>query len=394
MQVHFTGFHPTSQTPIHSKRTGDRESRKARIWSIGGFTLVELMVAMVILSLMGVLMLSMVSSTQNLWKQNASRTEQFREARRAFERINERLAQATLNVYWDYVDASGNPRSVSGFSYTSGTFVPKSYFRLSELRYIQTGGTNTNVLSLQQYLTADSYPNTGPRGGTLKGGSVFFQAPIGQSTNTGMNSLLNTVGFFIEQGSDISMQPTPFNPNLDPAKAKIRFRAYEMLEPSENLTLYSLTSGSANYKGSLWFTKPLANTANSHRLADNIVALLFRADYTDKTGNSASSFGYTSAPQRPLASLSPLSQPIEENNLPPNIHVTMVAVDEISGRRIKDLNITLPDPQYDTTDPANPVDPADPHGLPYFEKQLLANHLNYRKFESTVKIGSSKWSTK
>ncbi|MEI6337621.1 MAG: prepilin-type N-terminal cleavage/methylation domain-containing protein [Verrucomicrobiota bacterium] len=394
MQVHFTGFHPGSQTPIKSKCTGNWDSRQTRICRIGGFTLVELLVAMAILSLMTVLMLSVVTSAQNLWKQNASRTEQFREARRAFERINERLAQATLNVYWDYVDASGNPRSATGFSYTSGTFVPKSYFRLSELRYIQTGGTN--IASLQQYLTSDSYPNTGPRGGTLKGGAIFFQAPIGQSTNTGRNSLLNTVGFFIEQGSDLSMQPTPVNPTQDPAKAKIRFRVYEMLEPSENLTIYSLTSGSANYQGSLWFTKPVANTAYSHRLADNIVALLFRADYTDKSGNSVNSYGYTSAPKRPLASLNlnPLSQPIEENNLPPNIHVTMIAVDEISGRRIKDLNITLPDPQYDTTDPANSVDPADPLGLPYFEKQLLANHLNYRKFESTVKIGSSKWSTK
>jgi len=387
----------------------------------GGFTLIEILVAMAILAMMSVFMLSVVNSAQNIWKQNASRTEEFRGARRAFERINERLSQATLNVYYDYVDSTGNPRMATNFSYTTGTFSPAKYFRLSELRYIQTCGTNTTFLgsgatTLKVVYAADPisgvqpYPRQfGPRGGTFVGQSVFFQAPIGSSTstmNTGMGSLLNTVGFYIEAGSDLSLLPS----TISTTGTRNRYRLYEMVEPTDNLTVYSKTSGSANFEGTSWLSTPMSTGANvtksnasgtyTHRLADNVVALLFRADYTDSSGNPAQQHFYSSAPHRPL--VSGTIQPIEENNLPPSVHVTMIAVDEISGKRIAALEAKngkkpgqfLPDPQCDTTDPANPLDPSVTTGLPYFEAQLKLNGLNYIKFESTVKIGASKWSSK
>ncbi|MEI8340870.1 MAG: prepilin-type N-terminal cleavage/methylation domain-containing protein [Verrucomicrobiota bacterium] len=344
-----------------------------------GFTLVELLVSMSILVLMTVLMLSVVSSTQNIWRQNASRTEEFREARRAFDRINQQLAQATLNVYWDYVDASGNPRSAtSGYSYTTGTFQPTAYFRLSELRFIITRASGLTP------------PHSN---GTMKGLAVFFQAPVGSATGnnlSGMNYLVNTIGYYVEKGSNAGMIPIP---PLTTNFAKDRYRVYEMIEPTENLTIYSLTSGTANYPGKDWFTTPLASGTGAYscRLADNIVALLFRADYRDKIGATGTNkYAYDSTPQpRPLT-----SQPIEENNLPPNIHITMIAVDEISGRRITDQSIPLTDAQNDNPDPlSGSGPPQDPSSLSYLEKQLIDNHLNYRKFESTIKIGSSKWSS-
>ncbi len=103
-----------------------------------GFTLVELIVAMAVLSMMGIFMLSVVGTAQNVAKQTTSRTEQYREARRAFERINQRLSKATLNTYWDYVDASGNPRTTA----TAANFTPSKYFRVIELRYLQTNATS------------------------------------------------------------------------------------------------------------------------------------------------------------------------------------------------------------------------------------------------------------
>jgi uncharacterized protein (TIGR02599 family) len=315
------------------------------------FSLIELLVAMAVLGLMAALMLSVLSSSQKISKQTSSRTEQYREARRAFERINQRLAQATLNSYWDYVDSSGSPRTTNNAS----TFVPKNYFRISELRYLQTNATTLSAA----------------HGGATKGQAVFFQAPLGQVNSaalTGMNFLLNTVGYFIEKGSDESMRPPTVT-----GPAKNRYRLYEMVEPSENLTVYSLTSENAAYSGSNWFTVPLV-AANSHRLADNIVALLFRADYTDGS-TPKSVFTYTSAPK--VAT----TQAIEENNLPPSVRVTMVAVDESSARRIQDFNLTLTDAQDDA-------------GLVTLEGELIANHLNYQKFESSVKIGPSKWSSK
>jgi uncharacterized protein (TIGR02599 family) len=327
------------------------DNQKSKI-SPTAFTLIELLVSMAVLALMAAMMLSVTSSAQKIARQTTSRTEQFREGRRAFERINQRLSQATLNSYWDYVDSSGNPRTTNNAT----TFTPSKYFRISELRYLQT-----NASSL-----------AAPQGGTMVGSAVFFQAPLGKSDAgalSGMNSLLNTVGFFIEEGSDSALLPATVSASKD------RYRLYELTEPAENLTIYSLTSGNASYKAPGWLATPLARPANSHRLADNIVALLFQAQYKDASGTPTTAFNYSSAPQG-LA-----SQPIEESNLPPNVRVTMIAVDEISGRRVADLGLTL----TDATDDAS---------LALLEKQLADNRLNYRKFESTVSIGPAKWSSK
>ncbi len=317
-----------------------------------GFSLVELLVAMGVLALIAVMMLSLTSSAQRVAKQTSSRTEQFREARRAFDRINQRLSLATLNTYWDYVDASGNPRPAN-----STNFTPRRYARVSELRYLQT---NAALFSA-------------PRGGRLVGSSVFFQAPLGQFNNTnlsGLNSLLNTVGFFVERGSDTTFRP----PTTSSLPAKVRYRLFELIEPSENLTIYGLTSGNAGNTSTAWFTTPLAATSNSHRLADNIVALLFQAQYTDSTGSPLSNFAYSSTPRGQA------TQSIEENNLPPSVRVTMIAIDEISAARIENQNLTLADAVNDAS-------------LEQLEQQLNDNRLNYRKFESSVSIGPSKWSS-
>lgn len=314
------------------------------------FTIIELLVAMAVLALMAVMMLSVTSSAQKVAKQTASRTEQFREGRRAFERINQRLSEATLNVYWDYVDSSGNPRTAA----TASSFSPNKYFRISELRYLQTN--------------ASSLP--APRGGTMVGNAVYFQAPLGKSDMlSGLNSLLNTTGFFIEKGDDSTIRPATVS------SSKTRYRLFELTEPTEDLTIYTETSGNAAYAATGWVTTPLAVRRNSSRLADNIVALLFQAQYKDAGGLPVTAFNYSSAPRRSA------SQPIEENNLPPHVRVTMIAVDEISGRRIAEQGITLTDATDDTS-------------LAALEKELNENRLNYRKFESVVSIGAAKWSSK
>ena len=337
---------------IDKPQTNPPSSGCERLWPLRwcrlkGFTLLELLVAMAVLSLMAVMMLSLTSSAQRLARQTFSRVEQFREARRAFERINQTLSQATLNSYWDYVDSSGKPR-------TNASFTPVKYFRLSELRYLQT---NASLF-------------TAPHGGTMCGKAVFFQAPLGKSDSvSGLNSLLNTVGFFIERGSDSNMRP----PTVTAAKA--RYRLFELVEPTENLTIYSLTSGNSTYTGTAWFTTPLAAAAYSHRLADNIVALVFQAQYLATNSSPTNSFDYASTPQGKA------TQAIEENNLPPNVRVTMVAVDENSARRIQDLGISLTDAKNDTD-------------LGTLETELKSNNLNYRKFDSDVSIGPAKWSSK
>jgi uncharacterized protein (TIGR02599 family) len=324
-------------------------NRQSPIEKTSGFTLIELLLAMAVLALMAVMMLSVTSSAQKIAKQTTSRTEQFREGRRAFERINQRLSQATLNTYWDYVDNQGKPRVAGNVNFT-----PFKYARMSELRYLQTNSSSL----------------TAPGGGTMVGNSVFFQAPLGKSdTLSGLNSLLNTTGFYIKRSDDSALRPATVS------ASKTRYRLFELTEPAENLTIYSLTSGNAATTSTAWFTTPLAVPGNSHRLADNIVALLFQAQYKDANGTPTAAFNYSSAPRGAS------TQPIEENNLPPNVRVTMIALDEPSARRVAEESITLTDATDDTS-------------LASLEKNLTDNRLNYRKFQSTVSIGPSKWSSR
>jgi uncharacterized protein (TIGR02599 family) len=316
----------------------------------GAFTLVELLVSMAVLGLMVVMMLSVTSSTQSVWRESSSRVEQYREARRAFERINQRLSQAILNPYADYVNASGEPRTIAN----AATFQPRRYARQSELRYLQTN--------------AAGFP--APRGGDLVGQAVFFQAPLGRTDQTGlqsMNALVNTIGFFVERGTDTGLRPAFLTGE------KNRYRLFELVEPTESLTIYSFTSGNASYSGTDWITTPLSSPTYSSRLADNIVALLFRAEYRD--GNTTrQSYEYSSAP------VSGATQPPEVHALPPSVRVTMLSLDEVSARRVSDENLTL----------VNAIDDAT---LAQLETQLTDKRLNFRKFESVVSIGAAKWST-
>ena len=135
----------------------------------GGFTLVELMVSVGLISLVAFILLSMTNSTASTWRYTTGRIEQFRGANTAFESITRRLSQATLNTYWDY----DNPTK------------PTRYLRQSDLRFI-TGRTET--------LLATKTPRRPTH-------SVFFQAPLGfvnDDTNfSGLDNLINTWGYYV-----------------------------------------------------------------------------------------------------------------------------------------------------------------------------------------------------
>ncbi|MEZ0298834.1 MAG: Verru_Chthon cassette protein C [Candidatus Methylacidiphilales bacterium] len=320
-----------------------------------GFSLVELMVAMAVISLIIVLVGAVVTNVERTWKQTASRTNQFREARRAFEAVNRRLSQATLNAYWDYIDKDGKLRPAEDS--VNLTFVPVKYARQSELRYFQ--GAASGFVA--------------PHSGTLSGHAIFFQAPVGKtdtSSLSGMTSLVNTVGYYIEACSDADLRP----PTIAATTASVRFRLFEMVEPSESLTIYSKTSENAGYNGKEWITVPLAIKSNSHLLATNIVAFMLQAEYTDAAGVLKTSFTYDSSP-----AVGTLNQPIEANNLPPSVRVTMIAIDDAAGRMIQDRGLVLPSA-------------VDATSLAQLEQVLVAERLSYRKFQTSVKIGAAKWS--
>jgi uncharacterized protein (TIGR02599 family) len=217
--------------------------------------------------------------------------------------------------------------------------------------------------------------------------AVFFQAPFGFTSNStygGMESMVNTWGYFIEFGSDSALRPDPVNTAGVPEK--YRFRLYEMMEPSESLSLYKYTGNSTaskTYTGRTWFTDALDQPNRSSRvLAENIVALIFRP-LDPSNASLTTNYTYDTAGDGAIA-----TQTASEHQLPPYIEVTMIAIDEASARRLEngsappDLGLTgLFDStsSYDTD-------------LEDLRTNLADRQINYRIFTANVSIQGAKWS--
>ena len=324
------------------------------------------------------MLLSMISSTQRVWKQTSSGIDSFRAARVGFESVTRRLSQATLNTYWDY----DNPAA------------PSHYVRRSELRYISGGFNLTGTIV----------------GGNVVTHSIFFQAPLGyvsDSTFNGMETMMNTFGYYIVLSSDATTRPSILT-----TTSHTRFRLMELAEPSESFSIYAYTSGSAGYNGNDWYMKPLSYAIPdplgrnlypySHIIADNLIALVFlpkSSAIQDPTGTAlAPNYSYTTAPQGTPSWPPVFPQPPAQNQLPPLVQVTMVAIDEASAARLESMSTD----QVQTLGLANLFQTAgsltDPSvsgyakDLKILTDKLQALHLNYRVFNSEVSIRGAKWS--
>ena len=354
------------------------------------FTLVELLVSMTLLVIIMLLLVSLTNATQRIWTKTTAQTDAFRSARTGFEAMTRRLSQTTLNSYLDY---DNNPAVTTSY--------PQHYVRRSELRFI-TGAASSLVGTA--------------RGGTHPTHAMFFQAPLGFFVDTnyyGMVSLLNTFGYFVEVADDSATRPA-FLTTLTPAiPLHTRFRLWELCEPAEKLTIYTKTSGyltpgntgyipaTPGYNATDWFTTPLQTPAYSHVLADNVVALVLLPKLSttdDPTGTElAPNYTYSTAP---VAWPPVYPQSIRENQLPPLVQVTMVAIDETSAARLATL--------AGSTDPATKLglsnlfatagsltdatQPGYAMDLNTLTTSLQGLGLSYRVFSSEITIRDAKWS--
>ena len=346
------------------------------------FSLVELLASVAILSVILVLMAQILDATQKTWISTTGKIEQFQGARRGFDGITRRLAQATLNTYWDY-DNYDNPTA---------------YVRNSELRFISG--------------PAESLLGTGTSARPTH--AVFFQAPLGftnQSDLQPLKNLLNTWGYWIEYSSDDESRPD-FIRAVDTtihgqSTARSRFRLMEMMEPTESMTLYENTNG-MNASGTLpksmdpiylkktdWF-KISATKAGTSRpvwpLADNIIALILLPKLSPEEdpdgGLLAPEFKYDSTVAKSDARIN------SRNQLPPVVQVTMFAVDEASYSAIFPANSNIPDFNLSSLfkKATGTGDDAYPGSIEALKKTLKDKHLTYRVFTANVGIRAAKWS--
>lgn len=331
----------------------------------GGFTLLEIMVSTAVLSMIMVMLLSVTDITSKTWKRTTEKMQAFEESRAAFDRITTQLSQATLNPYWDYDNLQN----------------PTKYGRTSELQFL-------SLPMSEMSKDAAAFPTHG----------LFFQAPTGKVADktayNGMPLLLNAYGYFIEYGPDD--RPTWLPASVT---ARYRFRLKEWRVSSENLTLYSHTSGTAgantgaNYTdtasyGWIDLDSPVAKT-----LAENVIALVAYPKNTEAlTGGSITvhslaevdKFVYNSR-----NSGTTTEGKSQKHQLPPEVEVIMVAIDESSAAR--KWNNAVAAPSLFQVDwfhtPAN-LD-AD---LKDLTDKLSSEKINYIILRSTVKIRGARWS--
>jgi len=323
------------------------------------FTLVEMLVAMVLFAMIMLVILAITQTTGNAWRDSRSKVDAFQGARQAFEKMTRSLSQATLNTYYDYFDASGARRTEANRL----SFTPATYGRYSDLHFISGKSLVPGQVTH----------------------SLFFQTPTGYANDTQyqtMDTLLNACGFYIVHGQD-SLRPA-FLDSLPNAPANdTRFRLMQFLQPSEQLTVYSSSSG-AN-----WFQSPLAgNSSPVEQLAANMIAFVVlprksTGDAAQSAGNLLSTdYEYDSRAAGASASV----QSPTYNQLPPLIEIILVAIDEKSARRMEEQNLQIPPSLFSQA----PMIESD---LVTLENFLNQNRLVYRTFRTMVPLRNSKWSS-
>jgi len=371
---------------------GDKQSgRGLVVRERTGFTLIELMVSMAVLSLLGVLILTMVQSVSSATKRARDQVESYQGARAGFEALTRTIAQATLNTYWDYYDSTGKPANDGAYNGT-----PYKYGRQSELHF-RSGPTK----DLFKAATDD------PNGLKRPTGAVFFQLPAGFSSNSTLEPLtniLNAVGFFLEFGSDENLRPDFLAGQTD-IPFRYRYRLMQMQQPSENLQIYTPDATTGR---TMWFTDPLGFTATVAEkdrplsvLAENVIALVIIPKLSlkeDPTGAALvqTDYNYDSRSAKAF-SATPASGPgisgTTLHQLPPLVEVIMVVIDESSAQKLAAANGSNPPDfgqggLFQNLSSSSDVD-AD---LTTLEKNLTDQSVNYRIYRTVVGIRGAKWS--
>ncbi len=334
------------------------------------FTVIELLVSTAVLALILGILLSITGQVQDTFSRTAGQIEQFGSARKAFESIQRRLSQATLNTYWNYDDP----------------IRPTTYRRQSELRFVS--GPASTILTGVSTVTAAT------------GHAVFFQAPLGfvvTSPGAPLPTLMNTWGYFLEY-TDGSAQRPPFIT----ATPKRRLRLIEFVEPSERLTVYQYSSGPSregatadNYTYN-WLKDPLSLDSSpgdgfpdyARVLAENVVALVL----LPKLPAEADPSGARLAPDYLYDSTVTNSDP-EVNSLhqlPPIVQVTLVAIDEKSAARMTEQQYTGLRAEVNGSFRNAASYSAD---LASLEDYLIGENLSYHVYQSDVNIPGAKWSS-
>lgn len=354
----------TIPTPPNTALMKTEEQRSAK----KGFTLLELLVSLTVLSLLLLLVFDMLDKTQQTWVSAEARVSQFREARNAFELVTRRTSQAVLNTYWNYERT--NPDSP-----------PTNYIPYSELHFLC--GPMDKITSN----TADS-----------AGHGIFFQAPLGYTITDSkydFSTLLNSCGFFLNYDTDANDKPS-FVRRIAPDRS--RYRLMEFQPPAEEMKVYESLDGKYGAASlgkdarNKWFQDDLKDREYARPVAENIVALVFRPMKSElEQGlptDIAPNYVYDS---RAWQDGGGAQSKLTKNILPPIIEITMVAVSERSMIRYQQLNGDGEAKWASGLFSSNANDSSYKADLETLKSKLIRDKMDFRVFQEVVGIRASKW---
>lgn len=332
------------------------------------FSLIELMVAMGILTVLMYTLTMMLDQVQKAWVFSESRIGQFREARVAFDLIAKNLGQASLNTYWDLDDEDGDG-------------LIDRYYRTSELHFLS--------------MDADKLSASGSQ--LPVGHAVFFQAPLGFSTEyRNLNNLFNGRGYFVAFGGN-----EKFRPSFIEGAQRYRFRLMEFRPPAEFNQVFA-DGGQERSEGepqefTEWYRQSMSLAGDEggfedhlNPIADNILALIVSP--RDSLGQNAGGRNDTYSQIAP-------NYAYDSNDssdgfagyaqqVPPLVRLTMVAIDENSAVRMENGTMKpelMPEGLFQTTSDYE-------KDVETLSASLDRINVNHKIFSSMVMLRSAKWS--
>ncbi len=324
-----------------------------------GFTLVELLIVMSILSVVFLITASLLETSQRTWNRTRTLAEQYREPRIAFETITRRLSDSKLHTYWDYLYDDGLP-----------------------IRYVKTSGMHFVTGKATTLAGRGSEDET-----KFPTHAVFFLGPFGDSDDSqivGMEALLNAWGYYIEFNSDFDWAPAFTRESRVP---RYRYRLMEFRQPSEQLEVYN-TDTPEDRK---WFGQHL-KPGNLNVVAENVIALIVQPmDSREEISPLAPDYSYDSRGFN--AEVAPESQQESHHELPPLVNFTMVVIDEGSADKIQGDSETPPkDLDYRKAAPFKKAADYE-KDIAALEAFLSKKKVEYRVFQSIVPIRNARFTS-
>lgn len=319
------------------------------------FTLIEVLVSLAIMVVILIAVLEFVTDIAQAWKSAAA--DPFAEAENAFDAMAQNLAAATLEPYQDYADITGAFRTNS-----TSSFVADHLARRSDLDFVCGPSAGANGL-----MTAS--------GRITAGCGVFFLEPGGYTqtdAHTGMEHLLNAMGYFVEFGDD---DDAPVF--LLPSGHRWRWRLKQVRQPAEALQIFALASSSA------WVQQTVQTGAITPVLAQNIVTLIVLPERaaSDSGTALATNFCYDSRDA---------GNPLTRHQLPARLRLALVAMDEPSAQILASRDGTNSPALVAAAlfQQAAQLD-AD---LATLDSALTAQKIGHRIFQRQILMTSSAWS--